>query len=36
MAGIPVRIAFQIVLVFWLGLPERSSRDDLGDGLAGP
>jgi hypothetical protein len=36
MVGVAARIAFEIVLVFRLGLPERPGRDDLGDGLAWP
>ena len=36
MAGVPIRLAFQIVLVFWLSHPERARRNDLGGGLARP
>ena len=28
MAGVPVWIFLQIILVFWLGFPERTSRCD--------
>lgn len=35
-AGVAVRIAFEIVLVFRFGLPEWTSRLDLGDDRAGP
>src|SRR5260221_10726526 len=35
-AGISVRKAFQIALMFWLCRPERASRNYFGDDLAGP
>ena len=35
-AGVAVGIAFQVVLVFRLGFPERAGGNDLGDDLVGP
>ena len=35
-AGVPVRVVLQVVLVLGLGLPERARRLHLGDHLAGP
>ena len=36
MAGVPVWIFFQIILVFWLGFPERTSGRDFRYDLARP
>jgi hypothetical protein len=35
-AGVPVRVVLQVVLVLGLGLPERAGRGHLGDDLARP
>src|SRR5665213_2876290 len=35
-ARVPVRVLHQVVLVLWLGLPERSDRLDLSDHIARP
>src|ERR1700722_19229886 len=35
-AGVPVGVLLQVVLVLGLGLPERAGRRDLGDDLARP
>jgi hypothetical protein len=35
-AGVAVRVALEVVLVFGLGLPERDGLADLGHHLAGP
>ena len=35
-AGVAVRVGLQVVLVLWLGLPERPRRGHFGDDLAGP
>src|SRR5207237_5131650 len=36
MAGVAVGIALEVVLMLWLGLPERSGRRHLGHDLARP